>query len=80
MVKYFNKDQNQKFGIQRPGIQKRSFNGRSGGGGRDSMGGFDRKNKYNLVAEDLSAPDWSNVTLKPFKKDFYVPHEIVEQR
>lgn len=88
MVKYFNTDRSpsKKYRMQKPsGIQKRSFGNRSSGGGRDagnSFGGssFGKKTKYALTAEDLSIPDWSSVTLKPFKKDFYVPHENVDQR
>ena len=82
MVKYFNNDRspNKKFRMQKPGgIQKRSFGGRSGGG-RDGFTGFAKKTKYALSTEDLMIPDWNSVTLKPFKKDFYVPHENVERR
>lgn len=81
MVKYFNNDRTQnKFGMQKSGIQKRSFNNRAGSGGRDGGGSFAKKSKYAMAADDLTIPDWNSVTLKPFKKDFYVPHVTVEQR
>ncbi|XP_065212093.1 ATP-dependent RNA helicase p62-like isoform X2 [Planococcus citri] len=90
MVKYFSNDRSpsKKFNMQRPaGIQKRSFGNRPGGGrdGRSNYGssdysGFAKKTKYALTAEDLEIPDWDTVSLKPFKKDFYVPHENVERR
>ena len=84
MVKYFNNDRSsdKKFGMHKSGgIQKRSFGGSRFGGGRDGGSGYGgSKSKYGLPAEDLAAPDWSTVTLKPFKKDFYVPHENVLRR
>lgn len=82
MVKYFNNDRSsdKKFGMQKSGgIQKRSFGSRFGGG-RDGGGGYGSKSKYGLPAEDLAVPDWNSVTLKPFKKDFYVAHANVERR
>lgn len=83
-MKYFNNDRSsdKKFGIQKSGgIQKRSFGGGNRyGGGRDGGGSFGTKSKYGTPAEDLAIPDWNSVTLKPFKKDFYVAHDDVEGR
>lgn len=81
MGKYFEKSTTKKFGVNKSGgIQKRSFNNNSnyGFGGRGGQMG--KKSKYTMSDEDMAAPDWDNLTLKPFKKDFYVPHDNVAQR
>jgi len=29
---------------------------------------------------NLQAPNWDRVQLRPFKKEFYVPHPTIERR
>lgn len=72
------KSSSRKFGGVRSGsgIQKRSFHGGSGGGNRNSS----RKSKFMSNEEDLVAPNWDDYELKPFKKDFYVPHDNILKR
>ncbi|XP_028129507.2 uncharacterized protein LOC114325603 isoform X1 [Diabrotica virgifera virgifera] len=45
------------------------FGGRGGGGGRSGPQGG-----------RLYRPQWDSITLRPFKKDFYVPHPAVANR
>ncbi|KAK7590956.1 hypothetical protein V9T40_002569 [Parthenolecanium corni] len=73
---YAEKSTPRKFGVQKSGIQKRSYhNGSGGGGGRNFS-----KNKFMNQEEDLVAPNWDDYVLKPFKKEFYVPHENILKR
>ncbi|XP_065211744.1 uncharacterized protein LOC135839586 [Planococcus citri] len=69
----------------------RNFGGGGGGGGRNFGGGgrnfggggqnFARiTGKYKMELQNLVIPNWNSVTLEPFKKDFYTPHENVTQR
>lgn len=46
-----------------------------GGGGRGGMGGAKKNPGANLTA-----PNWERVQLRPFKKEFYVPHPTIERR
>ena len=80
MGKFYNSERppNKKYGVQRSGIQKRSYNSSYGGSGRNAP--MDRKSKFNMSEEDLPVPDWDSVSLKPFKKDFYVPHDNILKR
>lgn len=81
MGKYFEKSTTKKFGVNKSGgIQKRSFNNNSNYGFGSRGGQMGKKSKYTMSDEDMAAPDWDNLTLKPFKKDFYVPHDNVAQR
>ncbi|XP_056630263.1 ATP-dependent RNA helicase p62-like [Diorhabda sublineata] len=52
----------------------RSGGGRFGGGG--GRGGANRGPQGNR----LYRPQWDNIQLRPFKKDFYVPHPSVANR
>lgn len=40
------------------------------------MGGGAKKNP----GANLQAPNWDRVQLRPFKKEFYVPHPTIERR
>lgn len=81
MGKFYNSDRpaNKKFGMNKTGgIQKRSYGNSYG---NDSRGGsFQKKTKFNMSEEELPTPDWDSVNLKPFKKDFYVPHDNILRR
>ncbi|KAK4876791.1 hypothetical protein RN001_009297 [Aquatica leii] len=50
--------------------------GGGGGGGGHKFG----NNKTNTNGNRLRKPDWDMKTLRPFKKDFYVPHPMVANR
>lgn len=80
MGKFYNSDRpaNKKFGVQKAGIQKRSYSSNYGGGNRGAPLG--KKSKFSMSEEELPTPDWSSANLKPFKKDFYVPHENILKR
>lgn len=83
MGKYFERPATKKFGVNKSSgsIQKRSFGNSYGGGGGGGRGGpMMKKSKFSMTDEDLPIPDWESVTLKPFKKDFYVPHENIARR
>jgi len=54
------------------GGQRSSY---GGGGGRGGMGGAKKNPGANL-----QAPNWDRVQLRPFKKEFYVPHPTIERR
>lgn len=56
--------------------------GRRGGGGAGNWGRFDRNNTMNgsTFGHTLQKPNWNLQDLKPFKKDFYVPHPTVANR
>lgn len=47
-----------------------------GGGGRGGGMGGAKKNP----GANLQAPNWDRVQLRPFKKEFYVPHPTIERR
>lgn len=47
-----------------------------GGGGRGGGMGGAKKNP----GANLTAPNWDRVQLRPFKKEFYVPHPTIERR
>lgn len=49
---------------------------RSYGGGRGGGMGGAKKNP----GANLQAPNWDRVQLRPFKKEFYVPHPTIERR
>ncbi|XP_044009761.1 ATP-dependent RNA helicase p62-like [Aphidius gifuensis] len=55
----------------------RSFGGGRGGGSRFGGGGGGRGNSNGGA---LEKPNWDNENLRPFKKDFYVPHAKVTNR
>ncbi|XP_034176568.1 putative ATP-dependent RNA helicase DDX5 isoform X1 [Osmia lignaria lignaria] len=38
------------------------------------------KNNINSIPGNLRKPNWNSETLKPFKKDFYIPHPNVQSR
>lgn len=45
------------------------------------MGGrFGNRGGSSRQGERLYRPQWDNITLRPFKKDFYVPHANVANR
>lgn len=76
MGKFFasEKPATKKFGIHKSGVSKRSYS-------NGNIRGFQKKTKYSLTEDnDLSIPDWNTMVLKPFKKDFYVPHENIINR
>ncbi|XP_051173542.1 ATP-dependent RNA helicase p62-like isoform X1 [Leptopilina boulardi] len=57
------------------------FGGRGGGGGGNSYGGNTRNvNNPKLSGGSLRKPNWDYENLKPFKKDFYIPHDNVQSR
>lgn len=56
------------------GGQRSSYGGGGGRGG--GMGGGAKKNP----GANLQAPNWDRVQLRPFKKEFYVPHPTIERR
>lgn len=47
-----------------------------GGGGRGGGMGGAKKNP----GANLQTPNWDRVQLRPFKKEFYVPHPTIERR
>ncbi|XP_076681017.1 putative ATP-dependent RNA helicase DDX17 isoform X2 [Andrena cerasifolii] len=51
--------------------------GGGGGGGRDRGGG---RNSRGQPGANLRKPRWDLSRLEPFKKDFYIPHEAVQNR
>lgn len=55
------------------GGQRSSY---GGGGGRGGGMGGAKKNP----GANLQAPNWDRVQLRPFKKEFYVPHPTIERR
>lgn len=55
------------------GGQRSSY---GGGGGRGGGMGGAKKNP----GANLQAPNWERVQLRPFKKEFYVPHPTIERR
>ncbi|XP_058791285.1 ATP-dependent RNA helicase p62-like isoform X2 [Phymastichus coffea] len=62
-------------------------NGTGGGpmtNGRSSAGGFHPyqrpQNNSNNAGSNLRKPNWDTEQLRPFKKDFYVPHPTVSSR
>ncbi|VVC37287.1 RNA helicase, DEAD-box type, Q motif,Helicase, C-terminal,ATP-dependent RNA helicase DEAD-box, conserved [Cinara cedri] len=56
------------------GGQRSSYGG--GGGGRGGGMGGAKKNP----GANLQQPNWDRVQLRPFKKEFYVPHPTIERR
>lgn len=54
--------------------------GGDGGGGAGGRYPSARGDYNNDIGANLQAPDWTSVELRPFKKDFYVPHANIENR
>ncbi|KAK0168719.1 hypothetical protein PV327_002493 [Microctonus hyperodae] len=59
-------------------FSSRGGNGGSGGGGRFASRGSN--NSSGAAGGNLRKPNWNYDDLKPFKKDFYVPHPNVSAR
>lgn len=80
MGKFFDKSSNYGGGYS-SGSRKRPYQSNGGGGGGRGGGRPSKQGKYDLDNDcTLETPDWSTITLKPFKKDFYVPHENIVKR
>ncbi|XP_014604505.1 PREDICTED: ATP-dependent RNA helicase p62-like isoform X1 [Polistes canadensis] len=58
------------------------FGSRNGGTGGNSGGGLASRGQRNanVAGTNLRKPNWDYENLKPFKKDFYVPHPNVQSR
>uniref|UniRef100_A0A1B6CGB8 RNA helicase n=1 Tax=Clastoptera arizonana TaxID=38151 RepID=A0A1B6CGB8_9HEMI len=54
------------------------YRGSGRGGYRESS--FRNRKFTNIAGEGLEPPDWKNIKLSKFKKDFYQPHPIVQNR
>lgn len=56
-------------------------NGAGGGGSSSfSRGPQQQRNGTGTAGATLRKPNWEYESLKPFKKDFYVPHQNVQSR
>ncbi|KAF2881010.1 hypothetical protein ILUMI_25158 [Ignelater luminosus] len=55
-------------------------NGGNGGGRFGGGGKFGNSKNNNTNGNRLRKPNWDTKTLRPFKKDFYVPHPMVANR
>ncbi|XP_034948393.1 ATP-dependent RNA helicase p62-like [Chelonus insularis] len=56
----------------------RTTNGNAGNGSR--FGNRANNASNGIAGGNLKKPNWDHESLKPFKKDFYIPHQSVSQR